>query len=415
MEIVHGIYFLVAIIYVMYSINKYFITPNLIFVMSQMMMFFGISYYIDYEIKADRMLIWMYFLALICFIISSSFFYTKYKLAYKQVKISDENMLTTTQRQVIWLMIFVSILACCYLFVSGGGNVFLQSFSALIGGDNYSTKVGRKNLLGISGVGYIYQFRTIILPILTVYMINAGNKKEKWIAKIIFPLMIIFILGTGQRGGFVMFVLMWGTALLFLYKYYGEGNLKKIFLLGVLFFMIFSLTTILNGRVSEDGNVIDAMLTRFINDNQACAVYGMRYIVTQPIQWGADWFSQIRDILPGKNDYQALSVKIFAVLNGGSTAGTSPACIWGSAFYNWGWFGVTVFPVVLAHFYSYIYKCFLSKPLNKIRIFIYAAAFIVLGMWIADGPTVLFNQGFVTIILMLWIITISKRIVFIRR
>lgn len=409
MIFLYSIYYLIAGGYILYMFKKYYITPSLIFVMTQVIMFVGITNYIDVNLAVDRKLICVYLVSLICYVISSAFHYHRYGIKHYKVEVTRDG-LTQTQKYVIWLMVIVSIAACVYLFASAGGNVFLQSFKALVGDDSYSIKFGRKNILGVAGVGYVYQFRTVILPILTVYLINAGTRKEKRWAWLIFPLMIMFILGTGQRGGFVMFVLMWGVALLYIHKYYNEGNLKRLFLIGALFFIIFSLMTVLNGRVS-DGSVIKAMAKRVLDDNQACAVYGFRYIVNQPIQWGADWFNQIIDILPGKNEYQALSVKIFAIMNGGSTAGTAPPCIWGSAFYNWGWLGVTIFPAILAHFHAYIYRRFMRKKSNKIRLFLYAGAFVILGMWIADGPMVLFNQGFVTIILMLLVIKISKRFV----
>ena len=412
MEILCVVYYMIAIIYIFYSFYSYYITPNLIFATIQIVMFIGITGYADYTMNADRQLVFIYMLALIFFIISSAFNFKRYNLKNRKVEVSENEELSQIQRIVIWIMVTVAVLACSYLFARSGGNVFIQSLKSFLGNSDYSIKVGRKNILDVAGVGYIYQFRTIILPILTVYLINAGGIKEKNIAYAIFPLMIIFILGTGQRGGFVMFVLIWATALLLVHRYYGESNLRKLIILGVGFILLFSITTILNGRVSNDGTVVGAMMARIMDDNQACAIRGFRYIIDQPVQWGVDWFSQIIDILPGKNEYQSLATKIFARMNGGSTAGTAPACLWGSAFYNWGWLGVTLFPWILGHFYSYVYMCFVKKPSNKLRIFLYSGEFVILGMWVSDGPMVLFNQGFITVVLMIWVISFSRRFVF---
>lgn len=415
MEIVYLIYYIIAVSYIIYSAKKCFITPNLIFVAAQLAMFTGIITYVNVDLEADRQLIYIYLITLVCFIISSIFHYSRYGISRKKVCTSREEDLTQTQSAIIWIMVIISVIACSYFFSVAGGNVFLNSIQSFFGSGEYSTKYGRKNILGISGVGYIYQLRVVILPILTTYLISTGTMRPKKIAWIIFPFMIILLLGTGQRGGFVMFMIIWVIALLYINRYYQENNLKKIICLGVLFFLVFAFITVLNGRVQNDGSVIGAMMNRILDDNQACAVYGFRYIVEQPTQWGKDWLAQMMDVLPGKNEYQALSVRIFAIMNGGSTAGTAPACIWGSAFYNWSWIGITVFPMLLAHFYAYMYNRFIQKKSNRLRLFLYAGIFVVLGMWIADGPMVLFNQGFVTIVLMGWLIKFSRKFVFVRR
>jgi oligosaccharide repeat unit polymerase len=212
--------------------------------------------------------------------------------------------------------------------------------------------------------------------------------------------MIVFALGTGQRGGFVMFVLMWVVSLLYLYFFYHEKKVKYILIILVVFAtLLFALLTIFNGRVASDSNVFRAVLKRVFDDNQECAVIAFRYIDSQPVQWGRDWFLSLLDILPGKNDYLQLSYVVFGIMYG-TTRGTAPPCIWGSTFYNWGLLGIVLFPFILGFAYHRLYCSFVSKPITKLRIFIFSAMFVVLGNWIADTPLVLFNQGFITLLLM---------------
>jgi oligosaccharide repeat unit polymerase len=212
--------------------------------------------------------------------------------------------------------------------------------------------------------------------------------------------MLIFVLGTGQRGGFVMFVLMWSVALVYVYKFYREETVKKaLIVLVVAAVVLFGIMTIFNGRVANNSNVFKAVLKRIFDDNQECAVVAFRYIDSQPIQWGKDWFLSIKDILPGKNEYLQLSYVVFSIMYG-STRGTAPPCIWGSTYYNWGLLGIIIFPFILGFFYHRLYCKFLNKTVSKLRIFIFSAMFVVLGNWVADTPLVLFNQGFITLCLM---------------
>lgn len=409
-EVIILLYYIISILTIIYIYQRYFITPNLLFLASQLLMFSGITEYTNEGVVADVVLIYIYMITMVIFSVSSLFWLKKFSVSISKIRIVSQDDINNTQYLAIWAMIVCSLLGCVYLFFIAGENVFLNSIYSIINAVDYSTKVGRKEVLNVIGVGYIYQLRTIILPILTLFLLDSGNKHLKNYGRIIFPFMIIFLLGTGQRGGFVVFLLIWLVYLLFMHKFMQIKNIKRIIKTIFFFGGIFAITTILNGRVKDGSNIIQAMLVRFFGDNQYCAVYGFRYIYYENTQWGLDWLLQLHDILPGKNIYTPLSIKIFAMINGGSTAGTAPSCIWGSVFYNWSWFGVVIIPFLLAFLYTFLFKRFIQKDTNKLRLLLYSGSFVILGMWIADGPIVLFNQGFVTIALMSIILRYCRKI-----
>lgn len=416
MDIAILFYYTIALIYIIYVVRKRFITPSLVFVTMQTLMFSGILAYVDFKYGADRKLIYIYIVALVMFILGTEFSARVYIANLRKSRVSLQNTLTKNQKIIILAMVVVSILACSYLFISSGYNVFLMILSSVGSGIQDNFTESRIALNNVKGVGYIYQFRVVILPLLCAFLITyKENKKLQRVGLFVLPLMIVFILGTGQRGGFVMFVLMFMVALLYLYKIYGDkGYMKTLVVIGVVSFALFTMMTIFNGRVGSDGSVLQAVLKRIFDDNQECAVIAFRYINNQEIQFGRDWWLSFKDILPGKNSYVQLSYVIFKVIYG-NTRGTAPPCIWGSAYYNFGMLGIVVMPFVMGFFYHKVYYKFCTRPITKLRIFLYSAKFVVLGNWIADTPLVLFNQGFITLCLMSFVLNIDRRIKFTNR
>ncbi len=409
MSILIVLYFATALIFGIRSFKKYFISPALIFVAMQTIMFTGILSYVNFNISSDRKLVLIYLVALFMFILGTSVAKVLYPVNKNKVNITSSKLSLYQQLAIIGL-VAVSIVACTYFFVSSGYNVFVQMLQAFAGGNTGNYTDERLALNNVWGVGYIYQFRVIIFPILCAFLVTCKHHKYlKLIGYLCFPIMIVFILGTGQRGGFVMFILMFVVALLYIYKFYHQRTIKIILLLLISGSLaLFAFMTIFNGRVASDGNVIQSLLSRIFNENQECAVIAFRYIDNTAIQWGKDWFLSLMDILPGKNDYQQLSYVIFEIMYG-TDRGTAPPCIWGSAYYNFGWFGVVFMPFFIGLLYHKLYYVFRTRKINRLRIFLYSAMFVVLGSWLSDTPMVLFNQGFVTLVILTLLLRPAKK------
>ena len=358
MELIIISYYLIAIVFVVYTLKRFFITPGLIFVGMQMLMFSGVLTYSDFSIRSDCKLICVYFSALIMFILGNLFSSKINKRNIREVLVDERKMYVLNNRQKFYLyaMLFVGALCCTYFFKRAGYNVFFQILLSMGSSGEVNFTNSRIAMNNISGVGYIYQFRVIILPLVCALLLAYRNDAVMHkIGVCVFPVMILFLLGTGQRGGFVMFILMWSVALLYTYFFYRDPVIKKMLLLLItMAVVLFAIMTIFNGRVASEGNVVQAMLQRIFDDNQKCAVIAFRYIDSQTIQMGRDWFLSIKDILPGKNEYLQLSYVIFDIMYG-STRGTAPPCIWGSCYYNWGYCGVVIFSFFLGFFYNKIY------------------------------------------------------------
>ena len=406
------VYYIISISNILFLFTRYRICPELLWSVFQFFMFFGITQLIDNAYPSDELLLLLYVIALLSFIIGSSFARAISK-PRKMIEIERRPDLYKIRSPYVWVMMIVSIVLCSIFFARAGGNVFINGIRAMISDTVYSTKYSRKGILSVSGVGYIYQFRVTIFPILVLYY--ALIKRKSSVTAVLVVLMFTFIVGTGQRGGLFSFLVIVLVTVYYLYtthkapveaerKKQPNNRLLYISVVGISG-VLFGLSTILNGRVAEGSTVFAATIKRLLNDNQSCAIKGFRYITNEPIQYGKDWLMQMIDILPGSNRYVSLDTRIFAFMHGGSTAGTSPPCIWGSAYYNFGIFGVIMLSFILGIVMAGIHAQYSKKVNDEFSIIIYSAKQFLLAYWVAAGPIVLFNSGFVAVLLLDFILT----------
>lgn len=410
------IYYAITVPYLIIHFRKNYITPSLIFLLMQLLMLTGILMSNTYPVYYLQKLSLMYLIAAIFFIFGN-------KLIDYIMGAAKENKQSTLEKNninlyfseknpskyqyfIIYSLILLSILVCMWFYANAGINIFLESAKNFIDGGNEVFSSQRKEFGDIPGVGYIYQFRTIILPVLNVFLIlGVKNKKIKRVGILIAPLTVVFLLGTGQRNAFVFVMLFSLVYIMILNKAFGikisktKGTL--VFFLATTFLAIL---TISNGRVASDsGNIytgaIFSLVDRITGVNSRSALNAFIYIDSQPTVWGYDWLMMLADILPGKSGYMSVASITYHSLYG-TYRGTEPPDIWGSAFYNWSWFGIILFPFFLGLLYQYIHKIFARKLKTKIDVLIYAALCTFLGIWISDSPMVLFNNGVVTIFLM---------------
>lgn len=384
------------------------ITPNSIFLCFQLVMFIGLKSYIDPEYSPDNVYLWIYFITALMYVCATELGGAFRRKAVNKTNVLPMQSITDYQRKIVFLIIAVGMAVCLLFFATSGVNVFLKSVQSLLSGSSANYTETRLNNTNAIGSGYVYQFRVILLPLLVLYLIFFGDKKNKQIGVVLVIPMLIFLLGTGQRGGFVLAMVSLILALCYLNMFYKQGNGKKIILICVGAIALFSMLTVYNGRIIEGQSLFEAVLSRVFDSNQLAATVGFRFIINQPCQWGYDWLMTIMDLLPGKNSYKDISNTIFAILYG-SGRGTAPPCIWGSVYYNFNWIGIVVFPVLLALFHEYFYYRLVSRPISGLRIVVYSFAFVSLGSWVAGGIMSMFNQGFITICILIAILGIDRK------
>jgi oligosaccharide repeat unit polymerase len=322
----------------------------------------------------------------------------------------------TLPKKSVTFWIVISIGICVGYFASIGYIAFFESLQAL-SGDTGEDLAGLR-LESYAGTryffpGYVNQFKNALLPALTIAAIVSAYHFRKsgrtLLAIALVPTTLVFLLGTGQRAAFVIALALATVSAYFI----APKNFKKYALrVGVVGLTLFFITTIAGGRAATDlraasgfgqqiGILFEQLAFRVLGSNQLSSVVGFRYVYETQIPFGSEWAQGIVGLLPGQSGSD-LSNRIFQVLYG-STRGTSPVSLWGSAYHNLGLPGAIVLAAVLAMVFCAIATTINKKKhLNLIQTVGMAGVTVTLGTWIADGPTSIINTGLVMYIIVWW-------------
>lgn len=322
---------------------------------------------------------------------------------------------TDTHIRFVYVSFYVSIAMCSIYFTLAGGNLFIQNIRSVVSLGSTLDFVGSRRLEFYAGQnyyapGFFNMFKNFLLPasfygILFLH-IKGYKRKPKWfIAGALFAY-LIFILGTGQRGAFVLSILF---GILFCFYFLGKKRTYKIGLYsGVGFFVLFILATYFLGRAklksldsTEDYMLlVEVALERFFVTNQRVGLTNYKYIVNyEEITWGYDWLMSLEQFLPGKSTHINLANKVFAWLYG-STRGTSPPSLMVSVYYNFGYIGVVFFPAILLGFMQYLYNVFTKRYRGFLELFLYSFIYFGFATWATSAIDFPIRNGLILFILL---------------
>lgn len=416
-------YSVITLPYFFLYVRKNRITPVSTFLLFQMIMFYGICFSEKGMNSSAHKLQFIYCVAIFCFIVGVE---SSKRIVFKLSKDSTTQICNTPidtsnrslndistnsiQKIVIWSIIALSILLCGLLFVRNGGNLFVQALNNYINDSNISLSEARKDYTDVNGVGYIYQFRAVLLPLLASFMLFFDKKKHSRLITIpIYILMITFLLGTGQRNAFVYYCFFVLIYIIMMKKDHGLMLISKpqMIILGIIAMLFLIILTISNGRVNDNQNTswgaIKSLIDRVFSVNQESAIVGFEYMDSQDTVWGYDWWKMFEQLLPGKSDYIPVDYISYKIVYG-TLRGTNPPCLWGSAWYNFHIFGITVFPFILGILYEKLHKTTISyKNKDRLYVLIYAGLCTYLGIWTSGTPMAVFNNGVVTLLILRWL------------
>ena len=385
------IYSIITVPYFFLYIKRNKITPVSTFLLFQMIMFYGICFSEKGVNTSAHKLQFIYCVAILCFIIGVE---SSKKIVFKNntsqscnstIDISKELFNDTStssiQKIIIWSIIALSIFLCGLLFTRNGGNLFVQALNNFINDSNISLSEARKDYTDVNGVGYIYQFRVVLLPLLSSFILFFDKQKHSRLLTIpIYIIMIIFLLGTGQRNAFVYYCFFILIYVVMMKNDYGLTLISKpqMIALGVIATLFLIILTISNGRVNNSNDpflgAIKSLIERVFLVNQESAIVGFEYMDSQDTVWGYDWWKMFEQLLPGKSDYIPVDYISYKIVYG-TLRGTNPPCLWGSAWYNFHIIGITVFPFILGILYEKLHKTTISH-MNKDRLYVLIYALI---------------------------------------
>jgi oligosaccharide repeat unit polymerase len=317
----------------------------------------------------------------------------------------------------IWALLSLSGLVTIAYYQAVGYNTFASGIQGVLAGSSADYTTMRLDSYSASRYlypGYVNQFKNMILPSLTlVVLVYVFKKRDKlrWLIAIPLILLSTFgILGTGQRGAFVQFCLI---LIIFLFHSDRKQFARRATLTGLAATPLLFMATFILGRstvaLGQDAGpfakivtIGEELLKRFFQDNQFSGQMGFRFTYGQPIQNGGEWITGFLGILPGQPG-SPLPGQIFKSLYG-TDRGTAPPSMWGSVFYNFGWFGLLVLPIVLATIYQVVtFRSTNKRHLNTLELVGMSGTFVVCGNWIAGGPEYLLNAGGVTFAILWWL------------
>ena len=321
----------------------------------------------------------------------------------------------TSPGVLVWVLLAVSSLVAVAYFVGVGYNVFLVGLQGLLSGstDDYTSM----RLNSYSGdryffPGYVNQFKNVLLPALSVVVVHhlysTRSPVRHVVAGVLSAGATVGLLGTGQRGAFVLFVL---TLVTYLYWQNRSRFRARMVPIAGAALPLLAVTSLFLGRgdtttaatgTSRVGEILGQIGERFWHDNQESGQRAFWYTMQLPTQHGAEWLAGATAILPGKSG-SSLARDVFQQTYG-SDRGTSPPSLWGSVHYNFGMTGVFVAAAVFAicaHLVTT--RALWHRAITSLEAVGMSGVFAVAGAWIAGGPEYLLNAGGVTFFV-LWLI-----------
>jgi len=311
-------------------------------------------------------------------------------------------------------LLVVSVAVSVAYFVVVGYNVVILSIVGLFTTGELLTDVMSLRLESYAGKkyfapGYVNQFKNTILPCLGMFFLARGllshgraAKRDLSLAAVLSIPILLFLLGTGQRGAFVIALAM---TVLFMNMVVRGPKLVVLntALMGAGLVLFLGITFLIgrNGvsQLSDLslGVALESLFSRVASANQYGGLIGYRYVEAIGPVWGTDWAQELRDLLPGAPSGLSIANKIFAIMYG-STRGTAPLSIHGSAYYNLGFLGSIMFFGFLGFVYTWVYVRFVRGPKTLFRALLYVGASVLLGTWVAGSPAFLANVGLMALV-----------------
>lgn len=416
------VFTILGAIYLYYNMRlAWYLNPAVWFIITQLRYSFGILPLLNCEIfQEDLVLLVAMITFFICFIAGTLVSRVKFNNHLKLVNLWENQPINIQTKKLfsyfIQFAMVVSISICVIYYYKIGYILFWDGIKALFVGESLEN-VASLRLYAYAGdvyfaPGYVNQFKNCILPVLSYYfVIKSIMRKDNskiFMSLFVIPVVIIFLLGTGQRSPFVLCAVSFCIFVLAVFPAH-RIQIVSVFLIFLLVLFVVSSAIIGRGSQSLSSTsdlfyLIAEIFNRLFNDNQISAVAGFRIIYRTPTVWGAEWLESIKQMIPGfKNpNYIALESIIFSYFYG-STRGTAPLSLVGSSWYNFHIFGITVFPFVLGFLYQSIYYRIISSPKDLFMLSTFSSLTAILGLWGAGGPNTLLNKGLVGVLLLLTI------------
>jgi oligosaccharide repeat unit polymerase len=260
--------------------------------------------------------------------------------------------------------------------------------------------------------GYVNQFKNVLLPLSAVIIglrLWERRRMDMFVPfiAVAIPGVIIALGGTGQRA-YLIYTL---SALAFGYFLHMSGRPSRvkwrpIVIASIPLVVLFVGLTAVYSESTGISDILDSTFSRFTRIQQEGGLFAFQYVYRLPIAWFSEWWENIRGLAPGIEG-SPIAHDVHAMLYG-TDRGTVPLTSIGSAYYNGGVIGVMLLFVILGVSYVLMYYRYLSGSRSYTRSFSYGFAFFYLSINVTDAPTVLLENGVLTVLLFIALLRVAR-------
>lgn len=405
-----SIYFSINLIALILFRKNLALNPSAGFIFFNFLTGIGVFLLVDLNIYSNELYIYLTILCTFCFIVGSFFGFVFFDNSkhFKNFYLKEKFFL---KKDVYlgWFFLLISVLVTLIYFKLLGYNLFI---SAIMGDVSNFTDMRLASYNGDNYLasGYVNQFKNTLLPICFIFVFLILKKAYKPYFLLFFlPLVLYGLLGNGQRTFLAMFILQ----CIFIYSGISGKvlNGRLLFYSLLPFLSIFGYMSYALGRVEGFSafDSISALVFRIFASNQIGAVVGFDYIYNvEKVQFLKEWIEGIKGFLPGYSGSK-ISFIIHDILYS-SDRGTAPLGIWGSIYYNLGFFGALVFSFLLGFIYQFVYKLILTGHNNIFRVVLYSCVVMYMSIWFSGAPDQMINNGILAVIMVLFLRKINFKL-----
>ncbi|WP_157748241.1 O-antigen polymerase [Micromonospora echinaurantiaca] len=404
---------LLAVVHYLLSVRHYgVLTPDGLFVCTQLLMVVGTAALVEPGSSVDNAYLQMMVAAVMIYIAASCVTYLALRTRSEQLTPPRSERRTFQVSLVppkgpVLLVTALSLAIMLTYFAAVGYSAFLLGLQGQLSGSPQD--VATLRLQSYAGETYLFpgyanQFKNVIYPALVVVILTWVFMRSGLAARlgglVLVGLAVFGLLGTGQRGAFILFLV---TLLIYVFLVNRRRVSRWVLLLPAMGLPFALLATYALGRSAgaADSPVAatsEELYRRFLNDNQLSGLAAYRYTESLPVQYGREWLAGLQGILPGDRG-SSLANEVFATLYG-STVGTAPPSLWGSAHHNFGTLGVLVFAALLGVALQVLtFRSLRRASYNTLELIGYAGVTATVGTWTVAGPDALMNLGLVAYLL----------------
>jgi hypothetical protein len=406
---------IVSVAYLASHRKEWLLNPLFLFVLINTVSFAGALPLLRADDRADVVHAWVFLISLVSFI-GGGALWSLWKV-HRRDQVdrwwADPTAVRNPlrARAVLFSLGLVSLLVSILYYRAVGYNLFWDSVAAFM-----TTGEGVRDFItlrissysgerGYYAPGYANQFKNVLFPMIVAYAIVSRHLGHRLLPSPILIGLAVFavgaLLGTGQRGPFVVAILGIGQfALAAVPRKNRARTVLAVASLGTVFLL--ASTLFLGRSVQRWAGMEDAVLIgrevveRVLVKQQESSVLAFRYVFTRPVAHGEEWLDGIKGVLPGHSG-SSLGHQVFREAFG-SLRGTMPVSTWGSIWHNFGLVGVLVVPMLMGLAYRAFYLKLLAGPKTLDRLLVYAYLSVLLGTWVSGGPMQLINNGVLAVI-----------------